>query len=133
MENQKIVESQKEVEKKSIFWELPYWEFLEVRNCLDVMHIVKNICDSLIGLLLNILGKTKYGVNARKDMVERGSRLQLAPEEGKRGAYLPPTCCTMSKADKCNFVNGYMVLRFRQAILQTLRSWCQLKTVNWLV
>jgi hypothetical protein len=24
--------------KKSIFWELPYWEILEVRNAIDVMH-----------------------------------------------------------------------------------------------
>ncbi|GKC32338.1 ribonuclease H-like domain-containing protein [Tanacetum coccineum] len=48
---------------------------------LDVMHIEKNVCDSLIGLLLNISGKTKDGVNARKDMVLMGIRLQLAPEE----------------------------------------------------
>jgi hypothetical protein len=25
--------------KKSIFWELPYWEILEVRNAIDVMHL----------------------------------------------------------------------------------------------
>ena len=25
--------------KKSIFWELPYWQVLEVHNAIDVMHL----------------------------------------------------------------------------------------------
>ena len=25
--------------KKSIFWELPYWQVLEVRSAIDVMHL----------------------------------------------------------------------------------------------
>ena len=29
--------------KKSIFWELPYWEVLEVRHAIDVMHLTKKI------------------------------------------------------------------------------------------
>ncbi|GKA29523.1 hypothetical protein Tco_0715768 [Tanacetum coccineum] len=67
--------------KKSIFWKLPYWEHLQVRHSLDVMHIEKNVSESLIGLLLNIKGKTKDGINARKDMVEMGIRYELAPQE----------------------------------------------------
>ena len=27
--------------KKSIFWELPYWEVLDVRHVIDVMHLTK--------------------------------------------------------------------------------------------
>ena len=45
--------------KKSIFFELPYWETLKLRHNLDVMHIEKNICDNVLGTLLNIEGKTK--------------------------------------------------------------------------
>ena len=30
--------------KKSIFWELPYWEVLDVRHAIDVMHLTKNLC-----------------------------------------------------------------------------------------
>ena len=37
--------------KKSIFWELPYWKFLEVRSAIDVMHVTKNICVNLLNLL----------------------------------------------------------------------------------
>ena len=28
--------------KKCIFWELPYWKVLLVRNAIDVMHVIKN-------------------------------------------------------------------------------------------
>ena len=45
--------------KKSIFFQLPYWKMLLLRHNLDVMHIEKNVCDSIIGTLLNIEGKTK--------------------------------------------------------------------------
>ncbi|XP_024178950.2 uncharacterized protein LOC112184960 [Rosa chinensis] len=37
----------------------------------------KNVCDSLIGTLLNIPGKTKDGVKTRLDLVEMGIRLGL--------------------------------------------------------
>jgi hypothetical protein len=37
--------------KKSILWELPYWEVLEVRNAIDMMHVTKNICVNLLGFL----------------------------------------------------------------------------------
>ena len=50
-----------------------------MRHCIDVMHVEKNVCDSLIGLLLNIKGKTKDGIKVRKDMVEMGIRPELAP------------------------------------------------------
>ncbi|XP_031131839.1 uncharacterized protein LOC116033221 [Ipomoea triloba] len=65
--------------KRSIFWDLTYWEHLGVRHCLDVMHIEKNVCESIIGKLLNIQGKTKDGIKARKDMVEMGIREKLTP------------------------------------------------------
>jgi len=58
------------LKKKSIFFYLPYWSKLQVRHCIDVMHVKKNVCDNLIGTLLNIQGKTKDGVNAPLDVVE---------------------------------------------------------------
>jgi len=32
--------------KKSIFFYLPYWSKLEVRHCINVMHVEKNVCTS---------------------------------------------------------------------------------------
>ena len=72
--------------KHYIFFDLPYWKDLLVRHNLDVMHIEKNVCESLIGTLLNIPGNTKDGENDRLDMVAIGIRESLKPisEEGKR-------------------------------------------------
>jgi len=56
--------------KKSIFFDLLNWSRLEVRHCIDVMHVKKNVCDSLIGTLLNINEKMKDGLNARLDLIE---------------------------------------------------------------
>ena len=54
--------------KRSIFFDLPYWSDLHVRHCIDVKHVEKNVCDSLIGTLLNIKGKTKDGLKCRQDL-----------------------------------------------------------------
>ena len=35
--------------KKSIFWDLPHWKDLEVRSAIDVMHVTKNLCVTLLG------------------------------------------------------------------------------------
>ena len=54
--------------KKSIFFKLEYWKYLLIRHQLDVMHIEKNICESIYGTLLNIPGKTKDGIKSRWDL-----------------------------------------------------------------
>ncbi|XP_058784274.1 uncharacterized protein LOC131659049 [Vicia villosa] len=78
--------------KRSVFFDLPYWSSLEVRHCIDVMHVEKNICDSVIGTLHNIQGKTKDGINARLDLGVMGNK-----------TYLPPACYTLSKKEKTSF------------------------------
>jgi len=65
------------------------------------MHVEKNVCDRLIGILLNINGKTNNGLNARLDLIEMNIRGELAPME--MGTYLPPACYTMSKDEKNSF------------------------------
>ena len=52
--------------KKSIFWDLPYWKDLEVRSTIDVMHVTKNLCVTLLGFL-GVYGKTKDTPEARED------------------------------------------------------------------
>jgi len=71
------------------FFYLPYWCKLDVRHCLDVMHVEQNVCDSLIGTLLNIKGKTKDGVNACLDLIEMNIREELTPREVGKRTYLP--------------------------------------------
>ncbi|XP_073133518.1 uncharacterized protein [Henckelia pumila] len=78
--------------KKSIFFELEYWKHLHVRHVLDVMHIEKNVCESLIGTLLDIPGKSKDGVAARLELVEMNLRIDLAPKMGEKKTFLPAAC-----------------------------------------
>ena len=63
--------------KISIFWLLPYWKYLMVQHAIDVMHVEKNMFDSLICTLLDISGKTKDTLNAWLDLEEMNLRKDL--------------------------------------------------------
>ena len=63
--------------KKSIFFELEYWSKLKLRHNLDVMHVEKNVCDSVVGTLLNTIGKTKNTDKARLDLADMNIRKEL--------------------------------------------------------
>ncbi len=76
--------------KMSIFYELSYWRSLFVRNCLDVMHIEKNVLESIVGTLLDDPCKTKDGRKARLDLQEMKLRSNLHPEERGNATFLPP-------------------------------------------
>ena len=67
--------------KRSIFFELPYWQHNLLCHNLDVMHIEKNIVDSILGTLLDILGKTKDHAKARYDLKDMGIRKNLHPQD----------------------------------------------------
>ncbi|XP_058070934.1 uncharacterized protein LOC131219971 [Magnolia sinica] len=90
--------------KQSIFFDLPYWEHNLLRHNLDVMHIEKNVCDNVLGTLLNIEGKTKDSLKARLDMQDMGIRQTLHPRQlSSNKTYLPPACFTMSTSEKDDF------------------------------
>ena len=65
--------------KKSIFFELSYWATNKLKHNLDVMHIEKNICDSLLGTLLDIHGNFKDHINSRYELYEMGISKELQP------------------------------------------------------
>nr|GEW03499.1 hypothetical protein [Tanacetum cinerariifolium] len=76
----------------------------KLKLLLNVSGKKKNVCESLLGLLLNIPRTIKDRVNARKYMVEMGIRNELAPQvtNGTK-MYLQPACYTLSKAEKTSF------------------------------
>ncbi|XP_071741130.1 uncharacterized protein [Rutidosis leptorrhynchoides] len=80
----------------------------------DVMHTEKNVCDSLIGTLMNIDGKTKDHLKGRRDLEEMGIRNELHPQPlSNDKVYLPPACFLMDKKEKetfCNVLKGVKVL-----------------------
>ncbi|CAL5419916.1 unnamed protein product [Camellia sinensis] len=89
--------------RRSIFFELPYWKTLKVRHNLDVMHIEKNVCDSVMGTLMNVDGKTKDSYKARLDLVAMGIRPELHPRQVDGKTYLPTPCFMLSPTEKRSF------------------------------
>ena len=82
-----------------------------LRHNLDVMHIEKNICQSLVGTLLNINGKTKDSVNSRRDLQALGIRHELHVKECGNRLYLPAAPHTLSKAEKQLFCKRLFSLK----------------------
>jgi len=98
------------------------------------MHIEKNVCDSVLGILLNMKDKTKDGVNATLDMVDMGIRPELHPSVHHNGKlYCPPACYTLSKAKKtefCTFLHGVKVPSGYSANIKRLVSMKDMKLIG---
>ncbi|XP_042023045.1 uncharacterized protein LOC121770371 [Salvia splendens] len=69
--------------KRSIFWDLPYWMTNVISHNLDVMHIEKNVFDNIFNTIMNVEGMTKDNANARRDLEEIGITPELWPYGGK--------------------------------------------------
>ncbi|XP_043721065.1 uncharacterized protein LOC122668585 [Telopea speciosissima] len=52
--------------KKSILFDLPYWKDNLIRHNLDVMHIEKNVCESILYTLLDLKEKSKDNGNTTR-------------------------------------------------------------------
>ena len=76
------------------------------------MHIEKNVCENVIGTLLNIEGKTKDTYKARLDLHDMNIReLHLVPHGNK---YLKPYACysltSMERREFCAFLKSIKFL-----------------------
>ncbi|XP_050238212.1 uncharacterized protein LOC126687698 [Mercurialis annua] len=89
--------------KKSIFFELPYWDTLLLRHNLDVMHIEKNICDSILGTIMDLKGKTKDTLKSRLDLQAMKIRKELHPIKHGDKYKIPLASYTLSTEDKHRF------------------------------
>ena len=109
----KRVQNSSNWKKMSIFFELPYWSTNKIRHNLDIMHIVKNVCESLVGTLMNIPSRTKDTWQAREDLKEMGLReeLHLQPGGGT-SKVMPPACYTLSRLEKKNFCQFLSTIKF---------------------
>src|SRR5436189_6369261 len=63
------------------------------------MHVEKNVCESIVSTILHC-GKSKDGVNARKDLQDMHIRKDLHPQSRGNKTYLPPAPWTLSKLEK---------------------------------
>jgi hypothetical protein len=91
--------------KQSIFWELSYWKDLDVCHLIDVMHIEKNVWESLLRTLLDMEGKTRDHGHARADLKKIGVRPELWLYDSIQGIELPTSCITLPKNEEfCGFL-----------------------------
>ncbi|XP_015162550.1 uncharacterized protein [Solanum tuberosum] len=86
--------------KKSIFFELPYWNCLLLRHNLDVMHIEKNICDNIMGTIMSVKGKTKDTIKTRLNLQEINIRSDMHPIQNREKIEFPTPCYILSPEDK---------------------------------
>ncbi|KAL0316474.1 UNVERIFIED_CONTAM: hypothetical protein Sradi_5525600 [Sesamum radiatum] len=85
--------------KKNIFWDLPYWNTHLIRHNLDVMHIEKNVFDNIFNTVMDIKGKSKDNLNARKDLKNICNRSELEVGERIPNA-MPKAAYTLTKEQK---------------------------------
>ena len=70
---------------------------------MDVIHIENNICDSIVGTLLSIDGKSKDIMNSHLDLQAMGIRDQLHPIERGNMVILPTACYSLTSNEKNEF------------------------------
>jgi len=95
--------------RKVGLWRLPYWKHLKLPHNLDVMHIEKNICENILGTLLNVQGKTKDTTNARLDLYDMGIRPEFHLQQHGNSVIAPPAPYVLGKDQKikfCKFLKG---------------------------
>ncbi|GJR59047.1 hypothetical protein Tco_1501209 [Tanacetum coccineum] len=95
--------------KRSIFYDLEYWPTLQLKHNLDVMHIEKNVLESLLGTLL-MNDKSKDTIKARQDLKDWGIRKELWLVDKGSGKFEKPHPKYSFTPDKrnffCQFIKG---------------------------
>ncbi|KAG8493223.1 hypothetical protein CXB51_010565 [Gossypium anomalum] len=88
-------------EKKGVFVFSCLIGSTTLRHNLDVMHIEKNVCENIIGTILNVDGKLKDNLQSRLDLVDIRIRRDLHPQVLPNRKYrLPPSIFSTSKVEK---------------------------------
>ncbi|KAI5338325.1 hypothetical protein L3X38_017596 [Prunus dulcis] len=95
-----------------MFFELPYWPKLKLRHNLDVMHVEKNVFDTLVGTILDIEGKTKDTIKGRLDLERMGIRRGLWMNRDSDKARRDLAFFSMKPNDKKEFLKFVSSVKF---------------------
>jgi hypothetical protein len=74
------------MKRKSIFYELPYWEHLKISHLLDPMHIFKSVSSSL---WRHISSKESDTLDVRRDLISSKTKKKHWPRQESRGEVGP--------------------------------------------
>ncbi|KAK5775766.1 hypothetical protein PVK06_043705 [Gossypium arboreum] len=90
------------------------------------MHTEKNVCENIIGTILNVDRKSKDNLQSRLDLVDMGIRHELHPKVISNGKYrLPPYIFVMSKKQKEVFCTVLKDIKVLDAFLFKLKPNCR--------
>jgi len=92
--------------------------------------MLRKMCDSLIGTLLNINEKTKDDLNAHLDLIKMNIQGELTPIEMGKCTYLPPTLYTMSKDEKISFFQRLKGVKVPQGHSLNVKSLVSMKDLK---
>ncbi|GKA67469.1 retrovirus-related pol polyprotein from transposon TNT 1-94 [Tanacetum coccineum] len=76
----------------------------------------ENVCESLVGTLLNVPGKIKDGMNARLDLAKLGIKPELFARKEEDKTTLPPTGYTLTNAKKDIFCETLSNIRVEREL-----------------
>jgi hypothetical protein len=105
-----------------VFFQLPYWETLLVRQNLDVMHIEKNVFDKIVNTLFDADKKSKDSVNARLDLKDMNIREGLHADLTRPKPLIPNAVYYMSPALKKIFLSLWEMPKFLKDMHQILST-----------
>ncbi|KAL4017626.1 hypothetical protein IC575_021184 [Cucumis melo] len=91
------------------------------------MHIEKNICDNLVGKILNIDGKTKDTIKAREDLANLKIRKELHIQEIENKRVKPHAFYTLTAAEKVDFCTFLKSVKFPDGFSSNLSCCVNLK------
>ncbi|XP_062100718.1 uncharacterized protein LOC133806640 [Humulus lupulus] len=108
--------------KKSIFYELEYWSTNELKHNIDVMHVEKNVCDSILGTLLDN-DKSKDTTNARQDLKNMGVRQSLwIYEDAHKRLLKPHAPYVLTAEDKQLFCRFFKEVKLPDGFCSNLKK-----------
>nr|GEW84976.1 hypothetical protein [Tanacetum cinerariifolium] len=110
--------------KRSIFYELEYWSFFTLKHNLDVMHIEKNVLESISNTLL-MNDKSKDTTKARQDLKRLGIRSGLWLGQNKNGKCTKPHAAySFTPGDKKSFVSSSKELNYQMDVAKPIIELC---------
>lgn len=86
---------------------------MSLRHNLDAMHVEKNVCDSLLGMIFSINGKSKDTDKARIDLENKRIQKELYLYKDGDRWMKPHSAYTLTPADKQKFCEFLKLVQFR--------------------
>ncbi|XP_055961459.1 uncharacterized protein LOC130015401 [Mercurialis annua] len=114
--------------RKSIFWDLPYWKTNVIRHNLDVMHIEKNVFDNGFNTVLNVPGKTKDTAKSRAELNGICDRPGLAQDQ-ETGRY-PKALYALDRDSKKILLEWIQKLMFPDGYVSNLSRCVDLNSLK---